>query len=198
MTNVAEPDHQPQPPTANAADHQDVLNLLQRERADFLNYRRRAMEERNQERDRVRLETLTALLPLLDDLDLAVTQVPPDLAQHPWTQGLLLSHRRLLEFIARSGLEPFGAVGELFDPALHEAVFYEQRPEYVVRRVETVIRPGYRMGGRIVRPALVGVVGPVEEEPTDAIGTVGETNGAAETVAVTENDSGNSATNDRR
>ncbi|MEA2531220.1 MAG: molecular chaperone GrpE [Thermomicrobiales bacterium] len=173
MTDVAEQDQQRQPPMGNAGEEQDLLGLLQRERADFLNYRRRAAQERGDERDRARLETLNALLPLLDDLDLALTQAPPDLAEHPWTRGLLLSRRRLLDFLARVGLEPFGAPGELFDPALHEAVFYEQRPEFAVRRVETVLRPGYRMGGRVVRPAQVGVVGPVEDETPEAAAMAG-------------------------
>jgi molecular chaperone GrpE len=192
MTDVANQDQPGQPPTTNENQRQDMLDLLQRERADFLNYRRRAAQERAEERDRTRLEMLEALLPLLDDLALALSQVPPDLAEHPWTRGLLLSRRRLLDFLARAGLEPFGAVGELFDPALHEAVFYEQRPEFAVRRVETLVRPGYRLGGRVVRPAQVGVVGPTDDEAAAApelveggYGVVGPGNG-------------DSATNDRR
>jgi molecular chaperone GrpE len=168
MTDVAAHDDQKPLPVRDEQD-QDLLTLLQRERADFLNFRRRAAQERNEERERARLELLNALLPLLDDLDLALARVPPELAEHPWTRGLLLSRRRLGDFLAGIGLEPFGAEGELFDPARHEAVFYEQRPEYAVRRVETVVRPGYRLGGRIVRPAQVGVVGPVDDGTPAAI-----------------------------
>lgn len=194
MTDVAAQEQPTTPPMGNEGEKQELLDLLQRERADFVNFRRRAAQERTEERDRGRMEVLNDLLPLLDDLDLALTQAPADLAEHPWTRGLLLGRRRLLDFLARTGLEPFGAAGDVFDPALHEAVFFDQRPDFDGRRVETVIRPGYRMGERVVRPAQVGVVGPVEAKTPGAIGTADETGGAAGTG----NGNGNSAANDRR
>ena len=82
MTDVAAHDDQKRVPVGDEQD-QDLLTLLQRERADFLNFRRRAAQERNEERERARLELLNALLPLLDDLDLALARVPPELAEHP-------------------------------------------------------------------------------------------------------------------
>jgi molecular chaperone GrpE len=168
MTDVAANEEQQRPPEGNKNTDHDLLDLLQRERADFLNFRRRAALERTQEGDRARLDLLQRLLPLLDDLDLALSQTPAEFANHPWTKGLLLSRRRLLDFFSRTGLEPFGAVGEEFDPALHETVFYDARPEFVISRVERVIRPGYRMAGRVIRPAQVGVVGPIDDQTAGA------------------------------
>ena len=96
----------------------------------------------------------------------ALTKAPEELAGHPWTRGVLLGRGRLRDFLARAGVEPIGTEGEPFDPTVHEALFYEERPGLADRRVATVIRPGYRMGGRVLRPAQVGVVGPGGDEPS--------------------------------
>jgi molecular chaperone GrpE len=163
MTDSATEAEQERPPVETKTEEQDLLSLLQRERADFLNYRRRASQERAEERVRGRVVLLTELLPLLDDLDRAMTQVPEELTDHPWTRGIALSRRRLLDFLAKQGVEPVGAEGEPFDPVRHEAIFFEERPGISEPRVTTVIRQGYRMGERVLRPAQVGVVGPAAE-----------------------------------
>jgi molecular chaperone GrpE len=153
----------------------ELLSLLQRERADFQNYRRRALQERAEERDRVRADVLVNLLPLLDDLDRALAQAPEDLTDNQWARGVLLSRQRLLDFLSRSDVERFGAEGEPFDPARHEALFYEELPEVTEPKVGSIIRPGYRVGQRILRPAQVGVIGPSEHATAEnATGPDGE------------------------
>jgi molecular chaperone GrpE len=164
MTAAADRDEQAQQPESAADQQEDLLALLQRERADFLNYKRRAGQERAEERQRARADLLVELLPLLDDLDRALTQVPEAMAEQPWPKGVLLSRRRLLDFLARAGVETTGAEGEPFDPTNHEALFYEERPGAGPPRVANVVRPGYRLGGRVLRPAQVGVVGSPDDE----------------------------------
>ncbi|HET8523510.1 MAG TPA: nucleotide exchange factor GrpE [Thermomicrobiales bacterium] len=154
---------QPQPPPNQEVNADELLELLRRERADFLNYKRRVARERDEERQRVRGDLLTELLPLLDDLDRAVTHVPEELADQPWPRGVLMVDRRLHDLLTRMGVEQIGAHGEAFDPSQHEALYYEETVDGAEPRITTVIRPGYRMGDRLLRPAQVGV-GTVDEE----------------------------------
>jgi molecular chaperone GrpE len=113
------------------------LDLAQRTQADFVNYKRRAERERADEAQAARAELLVQLLPTLDDLERALSQIPEDLPQHSWLEGM--------------------PPGEPFDPRLHEAVAYEPRPGYEEGQIATVVRPGYRLGERIIRPAQVTV-----------------------------------------
>jgi molecular chaperone GrpE len=142
---------------------QKLLNMLQRERADFLNYKRRVEREREQDREAGQLDVIRALLPLLDELDRALAQVPADLAPHAWVRGISLSRHRLARALTDLGVERIGAAGEPFDPARHEALFFDTQPESTDQRVSTVINPGFRLGDRLLRPAQVGVVGPAEQ-----------------------------------
>jgi molecular chaperone GrpE len=136
---------------------QDPLELLQRERANFLNFKRRAERERVEERRRGQEETVRALLPVIDDLDRALAQVPDELIDHPWAQGIVLARQQLLEALKRLGVERIGEAGELFDPTLHEAVEYDNPSHEAEPRVVRVLRPGYRMDARLLRPAQVAV-----------------------------------------
>jgi molecular chaperone GrpE len=141
---------------------EDLLGLLRRERADFRNYQRRVAEERAADAESARGRVLEPIFPLLDDLRRAFAAVPPDLEDDPWAQGIALLRSRLEATLAGLGLEPVGTVGEPFDPARHEAVHLEPDPEADSQVVDLVIRPGYLLGGRLLRPAQVVVRGPVE------------------------------------
>jgi molecular chaperone GrpE len=143
----------------------ELLALLRRERADFLNYRRRVERERAEQHQRARAEAALRLLPLLDELDRAMARVPDDLAAHPWAQGVGLSRQHLIDALTGLGIERVGEVGEPFDPTRHDALFYETRPDVADQRVGAVIRAGYRQGDRLVRPAQVSVVGPASAPP---------------------------------
>ena len=106
---------------------------------------------------------LEPLFPLLDDLGRAFADVPPDLEDDPWAQGIAMLRSRLEATLAGLGLEPVGTVGEPFDPARHEAVYHEPDPTATGQDVALVIRPGYRLGERLLRPAEVVVRGPLGE-----------------------------------
>lgn len=148
-------------PEAEAKDgHEDCLQQLQRERADFINYKRRVERDRQDERERVQLEILRELLAPIDDLDLAIAHRPDDLRGHPWADGVSLARQRLLDSLGRLGLERLGSEGEVFDPAVHEAVVYHDEPSATEQHVSSIVRPGYRLGRQLVRPAQVVVAGP--------------------------------------
>jgi molecular chaperone GrpE len=142
----------------------ELIDLLRRERADFVNYRRRIAEERAADRERAQAEAIERLLPLVDELDRALTVVPDELEEHPWARGVAMSHRRLLEALQAMGVERIGLPGERFDPERHEALFYAAGPDESEARVAAVLRSGYRLGNRLLRPAQVSVVGPPEAE----------------------------------
>jgi molecular chaperone GrpE len=152
-----------------------LLDLLRQERADFRNYRRRVTDERAADAERARGQVLEPLFPLLDDLGRAFADVPAGLQDDPWARGIGMLRSRLDGTLAGLGLEPVGTVGEPFDPSLHEAVFHEPDPDATDQRVALVIRPGYRVGERLLRPAQVVVRGPLgqpadepEPDPSDA------------------------------
>jgi molecular chaperone GrpE len=148
----------PAPTEDDAAD--PCLKQLQRERADFLNYKRRIDRERAEDRERARRELVEQLLPAIDDLDRALEHLPVELSSHPWTQGLSLARVRFLDALRRVGVERIGSPGERFDPAVHEAVVYHDDPSATEHHVQSVLRPGYRLGPRLLRPAQVVVAGP--------------------------------------
>ncbi len=173
---------QPEPletPGAAEPTTEALLDLLRQERADFRNYQRRVTDQRAADAERARGEVLEPLFPLLDDLGRAFAEVPAGLEDDPWARGIAMLRSRLEGTLAGLGLEPVGTVGETFDPALHEAVFHEPDPDGVDQRVALVIRPGYRVGARLLRPAEVVVRGPLgnrageaEPDPSNASDSV--------------------------
>jgi molecular chaperone GrpE len=136
------------------------LQQLQRERADFVNYKRRVDRERIEERERARQELLRQLLPAIDDLDRALDHLPAELSRHPWVQGVSLARARFLEGLRQIGVERIGSEGERFDPAVHEAVVYQEEQTASEQHVKSVLRPGYKLGPQLLRPAQVVVAGP--------------------------------------
>lgn len=136
------------------------VEQLQRERADFLNYKRRVDRDRIDDRERARQDLLRELLPALDDLDRALAHMPTDLENHPWAQGVVLARERFLDTLRQLGIERIGNKGERFDPSVHEAVVYHEEPAATEQHIHSVLRPGYRLGAQLLRPAQVVVAGP--------------------------------------
>ena len=151
-------------PATGASATIDPVELLRRERADFINYRRRVDAERALTADRVRAELVEWILPIIDELDRAFAQLPDRLASDPWVRGVALSRERLSRSLSELGVDRIGREGDLFDPTAHEALSYETRPDAVDQRVASVIEPGYRVGQRLLRPARVMVIGPAAND----------------------------------
>jgi molecular chaperone GrpE len=147
------------PPAGPTAD--ELLGLLRQERADFRNYRQRITDERATEVERLRAGLLEPLLPLIDDLDRALDEVPAHLADEPWVRGIGATRSQLGQLQEWLGLERIGQIGDPFDPARHDAVVYEPDPDASEARIGQIIRPGYVVGQRLLRPAQVVVRGPL-------------------------------------
>jgi molecular chaperone GrpE len=153
------------------------LDLAQRAQADFVNYKRRTTQELEQKIRDANGALLTQLLPVIDDLQRALDNVPADLAEHSWAKGIGLIDQKLDGILQRQGLEQIGSEGERFDPHVHEAVAYEEHPVYDEGQVASVYRVGYRLNDRVLRPAQVVVARGSSRPPASAGGesrSVGE------------------------
>ncbi len=135
------------------------LDLLQRTQADFVNYRRRAGQERSEERLIAQSVLLSQLLPVLDDLERALQSAPPEISAQPWGQGLTLIARRLTTLLNQLGVRQIGAPGEPFDTHWHEAIMTEPRADVPEGTILSVTQPGYALRERLIRPAQVSVAG---------------------------------------
>ena len=147
---------------------EECLDLLRRTQADFVNYRRRISQEQAEARIAAQSALLSRLLPVLDDLGRALRAAPPELATHPWVQGLFLVARRLTTLLEQLGVQQFGAPGEPFDPRWHEAITTEARADVPEGTILHVSQPGYILGERVIRPAQVTVAGapsPMSDAP---------------------------------
>src|SRR6266516_4279386 len=143
--------------TAEQQKAEECLDLLQRTQADFVNYRRRMSQEQAEARIAAQSALLSQLLPVLDDLGRALGAAPPQLAAHPWVQGLFLVARRLTTVLSQLGVRQIGAPGERFDPRWHEAITTEPRADVPEGTILHVAQPGYALGERVIRPAQVSV-----------------------------------------
>jgi molecular chaperone GrpE len=132
----------------------------QRAQADFINYRNRSEREKADLGKYAKSELMLKLLPTLDDMERALTAIPPRQAKLGWVEGVRLIERKLRATLEAEGLEPIEALGEPFDPHFHEAVMAGKGEEGVV--VEE-IQKGYKLHDRILRPSKV-VVGSGEED----------------------------------
>jgi molecular chaperone GrpE len=136
------------------ADEQ--LRARQRATADLANYRRRTEEERVAVTQLANAILITKLLAVLDDFDRALANVPPEVHEG-WVEGVQLVERKLRLLLEGEGVSPIEAVGEPFDPNLHEAVVHEPTTEHPDNVVIGEVQRGYRLHDRVLRPALVRV-----------------------------------------
>ena len=132
----------------------------QRSQADFINYKRRSEQEKEEIGKFANSILMLSLLPILDDLERAFDSIPPHLAQLTWVDGIRLIERKLQSSLEAQGLSPIKAIGEPFDPNLHEATMYRKGEEGMV--IEE-LQKGYKLHDRVIRPAMV-VVGNGEKE----------------------------------
>lgn len=135
-------------------EHDDTVALLQRNQADFDNYRRRNASVRSDSLDEGKRECIRALLPVLDNFDRAMDNESADDAS--WREGVKLVHRQLIEALQKMGMSEIDAAGK-FDPNVHEAVMQEAAEGRESGEITAVFQKGYRVGDRIIRHSMVKV-----------------------------------------
>lgn len=139
------------------AEAAEYLDGWQRARAEFANYKRR------QEAERARLTALTnvsllrKLLPILDDLNRALAEMPPSVRELPWSAGLTMVKRKFDTFLRGEGVVAMETEGQMFDPTYHEAITHEDAEGYEEGQIIGEVQRGYTLGERVLRPASVRV-----------------------------------------
>ena len=115
--------------------------------AEFDNFRKRSVKERDEISIRAKCETLKAFLPVLDNFDRAMEAIQDD--------GVRMIYEQFAGVLASLGAAPFGAAGEAFDPALHHAVAHMEDPEQERSVISEVYGKGYLVDGKLIREAVV-------------------------------------------
>ena len=135
----------------------EYLAGLQRERAEFTNFRRRTTEEREQWLGLASESLIRKMLAIADDFDRAIEAMPAELAENPWAQGVAAIDRKLRQLLESEGVSPLESVGKPFDPREHEAISNVPDTGRPVGEVVAELQRGYKLRDRVLRPALVGV-----------------------------------------
>ena len=147
---------------------EEYLNALQRERAEFQNYKRRTTEERLRELGLAGEDLIRKVLALADDFDRAIEARPADIADHPWFEGIAAIDRKLRLLLESEGVTTIDArAGRPFDPREHEAIVNVPDPNRAEGEIVEEVRRGYRLRDRVIRPALVAVATSTDT-PSDA------------------------------
>lgn len=139
---------------AKAAEN---LEGWQRAQAEFANYKKRILRDQEQLSAEARGRVIKRYLDIVDDLGLALKNKPGEGAGAEWAQGVELVYRKLLSYLESEGLTRVDPLGQPFDANLHEAVTEEESSEHESGTVIEVLRPGYLLGERVLRPAAVKV-----------------------------------------
>lgn len=134
-----------------AAEHRDGW---QRAQAEFINYKNRVARDYELMRANMKGDIIQKILPVLDDLELALQNRPADDA---WAGGIELITRKFQAILESEGVKRIEAEGQPFDPNFHEAISHESNGEVPSEHIIAVVRNGYVMGERVIRPALVRV-----------------------------------------
>jgi molecular chaperone GrpE len=136
-------------------ERDDLLGTSQRLQADFENYRKRVLREQTALVERATEGLIEQLLPVLDSFELAVANLGKETDIESLRKGVELVYAELLGVLERAGLQPIAALGEPFDPNVHEAVMQDDGAGEP--RVGGVLRTGWKLKGRVLRPAMVKV-----------------------------------------
>ncbi len=139
------------------SQNDEYLALVQRTRAEFANYKKRTEREMSEARQRGALDAVTSLLPVIDDFERAMENVPQDMKDNAWVNGISLLMRQLEKMLAEYHVVTINPTGERFDPTRHEAIGMEDSDTVESGHVTVTLRKGYSSGERVLRPALVKV-----------------------------------------
>lgn len=136
----------------------ELTQDLQRTRADFENYRKRADEDKVRIRDSGATSMVTKLLPVIDDIERAINHVPEELAKDKWVQGIVGLAKRLEKSLDDIGIKRISAdPGVEFNPEIHEAVQVDESAEGEKEVIDELLQAGYTLNGSPIRAAIVKV-----------------------------------------
>ena len=153
------------PPVDQELDSEQMKAAMQRAQAELINYKRRVDEEKEEMLKYASSRVVLKILPVLDEFTLAIDHAESTTSQQPgapgndvqasWLEGVRLIHRKLNSVLESELVDKIDARGRPFDPLEHEAMGYQETADHPEGHIMSVVREGYRMHGRVIRPALV-------------------------------------------
>lgn len=133
----------------------ELENRLLRLHADFDNYRKRTLRDRDEQVTLAEMALLRSMLPVLDNFDRALAVLPQEEAA--WAEGVRLVHRQWLNVLAEQGLTAVDCLSQPFDPNLHEAVMRDESGEAEEGTILQELQRGYQYKSKLLRPSMVKV-----------------------------------------
>lgn len=140
-----------------ARERDEYRDLLLRKTAEFDNYRKRVEREREAVGQSAAADLIAELLPLVDDLERALSAEVDSEGAAAYRAGVELIYKQLLDVLAKRGVTPIDTAGQSFDPHFHQAVAHEPSPDHDEGQIIDELRRGYVMRGRLLRPSMVRV-----------------------------------------
>ena len=145
------------PMTGLQADLDRFRDLAMRSQADFENYKKRAAREKEDAIKYANSGLLDRLLPIIDNFELGLEAARGEGENSPVFSGMNMVLKQLMDFLIEHGVQPIDAIGQTFDPNLHEAIAHEPNDEVPENVIIRQSRRGYRMKDRLLRPSSVVV-----------------------------------------
>lgn len=148
-----------QEPSRDTELEQKVAELTEdliRSQADFANFRRRSEEEKAQLSNFAKINAVTKLLPLIDNIERALKHTPDEIKDNQWVKGVVQLDKQFKKALSDIGVEKIEATGQSFDPNLHEAVSYDDDGEGEEIVIEE-LQAGYKIGDDVIRHSMVRV-----------------------------------------
>ncbi len=133
------------------------LDMAQRAQAELANYRKRVDDERLTQQQYANSRLIIRLLPIVDELEMALEHSGDMEINTSWLDGIKLIHRKVIQMLESEGLHKIDAIGQAFDPLQHEAVSTDDSNEVATGYILEVLRNGYKLHDRIIQPAQVVV-----------------------------------------
>jgi molecular chaperone GrpE len=148
----------------------ELKDRLLRTAADFENYKKRAKKETDEAQQRGRESVCKEILPVLDNLERALQHAPE---KDPLAVGVRMVEKQLLGALEKFGITRFSAVGQPFDPSLHDAIQQTETSDVPPGSVAMEFAKGYKSGERLIRPAMVAVAKAPASQPAQPDGSEG-------------------------
>jgi len=136
---------------------QEYLDGWQRSRAEFANYKKRKEKEQADSYQYMKGEIIKQYLEITDDLERALNNRTEEINIAEWASGIELIYRKMLKILESEGIDVMETEDGLFDPNLHEAISSEQSEQFESGEIIEVIKKGYMINERVLRPAQVRV-----------------------------------------
>ena len=154
------------------AEIENFKDIAKRAQSDLINFKRRADDEKTEQRFSIKSSILLSIITILDDFTLAMDMLPEDTESETWLEGIQIIHRKIENLLESQMVTKIDAIGKHFQPWEFEALQYKETKDFEENIVVEVIKEGYKFNGQILRPAQVIVSKAVqiqEDKPQEEI-----------------------------